>query len=811
MKIFKFTPILCLFLPYFVFSQSYVQGTVVDDNNNGIPFANVILLSAQDSTTVYRGTISEEDGFFYFENVKDSTYLLKVSFVGYKDAMRAIKVENNTGLKPMVLEVSNDALDEVTVNARKPKVSRQVDRIVFDVENSTLSTGNSYEILKRTPGVIVSQGQLLVKNRPATVYINDKKVYLNSRELQQLLEGFSAGNVKSVEVITNPPAKYDAEGGAILNITTSKTISIGYKGSLNASNTIAVVPKYNVGTSQYYKNDWLNFFASYNFNYRNIYKEDETFVEFFNPNGETDSNWLTDFRRDTRNLSHSVNTILDFNLSEASTLSFSANIQLSPKNDSNIGGLTEIYDPQNTLDSLFTTDGRITNETDNILLSASYNTSLGENGGSFSAVANFIDFQNDGTQDLMTSYFSSNGNLLNENSFFTVSNQNSRIYTGQMDLTAPLGSINFETGFKYSGLKTDSGQEFFDTNGATIDFSGNLSDELNYDENIYAAYAGLSKDWEKLSMKLGLRGEFTEVEGRSENLGAVNSQEYFELFPTFYLMYSAGENHSFGLDYSRRINRPRFQSLNTYRYFINEKNFQDGNPDLKPAINNKINFNYTYKNKLSFDLYWERANDAIAVQPFQDNDNRTLRYMTANMLYDEQFSLDVMYYSYLTDWWYLYTLGSLYKMQNHFTAYESGGQTVTNEVTSMFLQAYNQFTLSKDGTFIGELRGYYLPDFIAGSYDYEEAQYGLSIGLRKSFFDSRLITTVNVDDIFNSLNIPLRSEYLNQNNAFFAKPESRMIRFGLTYKFGNFKLNDNKRAIDAEESERLKKNETIQD
>lgn len=809
MKISKFIPLLYLIFPYISFCQSIVNGRVINENNEGVAFANVILLNTKDSTSVYKGTISEEDGSFYLEDVADSTYLLKVTFVGYKDAMRTVKVQHNTGLKPIVLEVSNDALDEVTVNARRPKVSRQIDRIVFDVENSTLSTGNTYEILKRTPGVIVSQGQLLVKNRPATVYINDRKVYLTSRELQQLLEGFSAGNVKSVEVITNPPAKYDAEGGAILNIKTTKNISIGYKGSLNASNTIAVVPKYNVGTSQYYKNDWLNFFASYNFNYRNIYKKDETEIEFFRPNGNTDSYWYTDFERNTKNISHSLNTILDFNLSEKSSLSFSANIQLTPKTDSDIDGQTEIFNAQNSLDSLFTTDSRLENNTDNILLSTSYNTSLGENGGSFSLVANYIDYDNYGTQDLMTEYFSPQGNLLNDNSFYTIADQQSQIFTGQMDISAPWESLNFETGLKFSGLRSDSGQEFYDTNSGAPRFVDELSDGLNYDENIYAAYAGLSKDWEKLSIKGGLRGEFTDVEGNSDDFGTVNTQEYFELFPTFYLMYSTSQNHSFGIDYSRRITRPRFQSLNTYRYFINENNFQEGNPDLRPAITNKINFNYTYKNKLSFDLYWERGDNAIAVLPFQDNDARTLRYVNANMDFDQQFSLDVMYYSYLTDWWYLYAYGSVYQLRNDFYALESNGQTVTNEVTSTFLQAYNQFTLSKDGTFIGELTGSYLPDFIAGSYDYEESQYGLSIGLRKSFFDSRLITTVNVEDIFNSMNIPLRSQYLNQNNAFFAKPESRMIRFGLTYKFGNFKLNDNKRAIDADESERLKEQQIV--
>ncbi|MDX1761395.1 MAG: outer membrane beta-barrel protein, partial [Christiangramia sp.] len=118
--------------------------------------------------------------------------------------------------------------------------------------------------------------------------------------------------------------------------------------------------------------------------------------------------------------------------------------------------------------------------------------------------------------------------------------------------------------------------------------------------------------------------------------------------------------------------------------------------------------------------------------------------------------------------------------------------------------ASNFLTLSKDRTFSGDVGVTYVPDFITGSYQFEEAQFGLNVGLRKTFFDSRLVTTINVEDAFNEMNIPLRSQYLNQNNGYFAKPESRMLKLGLIYKFGNFKLSDNKRAIDAEESQRLK-------
>ncbi|TRO67407.1 outer membrane beta-barrel family protein [Christiangramia sabulilitoris] len=802
MKLSKIIPLIFLMFSLVINAQSDLKGNIENINKEPVAFANVILLNAQDSTSVYKGTISEEDGSFLLENVADSTYLLKVSFVGYAENLRLVKVKGDTKLKTISLDVSSDALDEVVLNARKPTVSRQVDRLIFDVENSTLSTGNTYEILKRTPGVIVSQGQLLVKNNAATVYINDRKVYLTSQELQQLLEGFSAENIKSVEVITNPPARYDAEGGAILNIKTSKNISIGYKGSFNASNTIAVVPKYNVGTSHYYKTDWLNVYASYNYSQRDLFKRDEGFIEFYRPNGNVDSRWLTDFEKDTETYSHNINSILDFTLSEVSTLSLSANIQVRPKSENDINGLTNILDSANSLDSLFTTNSSLNSETDNILLAATYNTSLGEN-ATLSAVANYINYDNRQRQDIMTEYFEDNGNFLRDNSFETLAEQNSNIYTGQIDISSPIGASNLETGIKYAGLRTKSGQDYFDTNTGTRQFSPDLSDLLNYEEDIYAAYASLTRDWEKWAFKLGIRGEYTDVQGNSESFGLVNSQDYFQLFPTFYLSYNASDVHSYGLEYSRRINRPRFENLNTFRYFLNENNFQDGNPDLNPAISNMVKFSYAYKNKLFFDIYWDRAEDAIGNLPFQDNLNKTLRTVSLNMNYSEQYSFDVSYYDYLTDWWILSGYASFFYMQDDFPALESSGQIVNNDVFSTYISAGNYLTLSRDGTFSGDVTGMLLPDFVVGSYNFEEAQFGLNFGLRKTFFNSRLVATVNVDDIFNSMNVPMRSEYLNQNNSFFAMPESRMLRFGVTYKFGNFKLGDNKRAITAEESERL--------
>ena len=797
-----------VFIPNRMFSQNQVGGQIVDKENQPVSFANVVLLNAKDSVSVIKGMISEDDGSFLFEEIENRPYVLKISFLGFADYIKRFEVEGNTNLGKIELQETSNSLDEVTVKARKPKIERKIDRISFNVENSVISSLNTYEILKRTPGVIVSQGELLVKNRPATVYINDRKVYLSTAELEQLLSGLSGENVKSVEVITTPPARYEAEGsGAILNIVMSKNPSIGYKGSVNASNTVAVLPKYSLGTSQYYKTNNLNAFASYNFNANNIYKNDESNVTYFESDGSENSTWLGDFERDTKNYAHSLNTILDFTLSEKSSLSLSANLNFTPKNDSDLRGQTDIYSASGRLDSLFTTDSRLENEAKNMLFNADFSTSLGENGAKLSAQVNYIRYDKDQDQDLNTTYFYGNGDEIRNNIIMTKAMQNSDIYTGQVDITTNMGSLPVETGIKYAGITSNSALDFYNNTFALqVD---ELSDALDYDENIYAAYFSTSKELGKWSLKAGLRGEYTDISGISAQNGLVNDQDYFQLFPTFYAMRSIGEESSISLEYNRRIERPRFQSLNPFQYYINENNVKEGNPALVPGIANKVLFNYSYKGALFFDLYWDRVDHSPSVLSFQDNQNQLLRTVNDNLDYTQQFSLDITYANFVTNWYYLYGYLSGFYMENQIYARESAAETYTIDTFSAFLNVGNYFYFGGDGTFSGNVNTYFLPNILAGSYKYENPQFGLDLGLRKTFMNNKISVSINAEDILRTMNIPMQSQYLNQDNGFYAISETRRITFGVRYNFGNFRLNDNNRAINADEETRLKERQVL--
>ncbi|MDE0599052.1 MAG: TonB-dependent receptor, partial [Dokdonia donghaensis] len=196
-----------------------IQGVVNTSQNSPIAFANVVLLDEEQK--LVKGTITEEDGSFILENLKTGTYHLTVSFVGFDDQkIESILLEKDTTLRPIVLNASQESLDEVVLTSKKPTVVRKADRLVFNVENTILSSGNTMDILKRTPGVVVNQEEITIRNEGVTVYLNDKRVQLSAEEIQDLLSSLSGDAIQSVEVIANPPARYEAEGGPVLNIIT---------------------------------------------------------------------------------------------------------------------------------------------------------------------------------------------------------------------------------------------------------------------------------------------------------------------------------------------------------------------------------------------------------------------------------------------------------------------------------------------------------------------------------------------------------------------------------------------------------------
>ncbi|PVW15191.1 outer membrane beta-barrel family protein [Marixanthomonas spongiae] len=785
-------------------AQDYsLSGTVVNADVKPLSYVNVLVFE-EEATEPIKGTTTGEDGTFVLNNLEAKKYKLTFSFVGYETVEKRIAVSSEKNMGNILLTEATETLDETIISAKKPTIEKTAGKLVFNVENTSLSVGSTFDLLKKTPGVVVIDDNIQVKFQTPEIYINNKRVYLSPSEVVSLLENTDAANIKSVEVITSPSAKYDGATGTVLNINTSKAISIGYKGSVNGSYKQGTYPKYRLGTSHFYKNNWINFYGSYGFNTRKNLKEDDNFTRFFNPDGSTNSIWNSDFKKITRTNAHQANLISDFTLDDKQTISLAATFSINPNETYDNTGFAVIRNPQKVIDSTFTTLSDRKTDTHTLSITGDYKVRLNAENSDITVSANYTDYNNERLQNVGTTYRDPAGNLLRENSFLTDADQTTTIFTGQADLTHSFWKGSLEAGVKYSNIDSNSKLDFFDTDMGGMQFNASLSDDFNYREKVFAEYINFDQAFGDFSLVVGLRGEYTDVEGQSRTLGETNTDDYFKLFPRVLGQYDFNEKHSAGFSYTKSISRPHYQNLNPFKYFINENNFNEGNPRLVPAISDKIALNYSYNGVWSFEAYYETIDNSLSALTFQDNENRTLRNSEANLLRDFQYSLDISYTPRnLPNWLYLYVVTSTFYLENEFLAVESVPRTYKNHTAGFYGYVYSNFTLSKDRSLTADLSSLYISNVIQGSSSYKN-KFFLNLSVRKSFWDNAASITVGVDDIFNTaLNFPVVSKYYNQDNYYTAQSETRLFTVGFKYNFGNARLRDNNRATTTKEAARI--------
>lgn len=778
-----------------------VRGMLIDSIGNPIAFANILAYET-DSDDPISGATSNDDGSFVISKLEDKKYVISFSFIGFQTRTIAVNLPSEENVGTVTLETDTQVLDETLIVLERPTLIKESGKLVFNVENTSLSSGTTLNLLQRTPGVLVVQNRISVQNMAPTIYINDKRVYLSPAEVTSLLNNLDAGVVKAIEVITNTSSKYDAEAGTVLNIITTKAISVGYKASVSGRWEQAVFPKYNFTTSHFYKNDWINLYGSISTSPRKENKDQEDFIQFFQPDGSTKSIWESDFKRITRSNAHQLNIISDFTLSERNSLHLTMTGLISPDKAFRNTVFTEMFNAQQVLDSTFATKSDLENDSSNLSFNLEHTWKIAPEKTTLKTAVNFIRYDHEQIQTVDTQYELPDGSPLTRNQFFTNSSQDTKIFTGQMDATTPLKKYTLEAGAKFSTIHTDSKLDFFNTDTGIQQFNTELSDEFLYKEIIFANYINLSRNWDAWQFSAGLRSEYTDVEGDSRNLGLLNTQSYFELFPSVNVQHDLNENHKIGLTYARRVERPRYQSLNPFKYFLNENNFNGGNPNLSPSIENKVALSYTYKNTWFFELYYQVFDNALSVLTFQDNENNTLRNIDANLITDFQYSFDAIYASAIEDWWYLSVVTSTFYLENEFLSEESALPTYSNDTFGFYSQVYSGFTLSKKQQISSDITAVYLSNLIYGSYDYTN-QFNLSLSFRKALLNDRASISLGVDDVFDTYNIPVQSKYYNQNNRYFSMAESRMFRLGFKFNFGNARLKDNNRSIKPVEAERL--------
>lgn len=787
------------------FAQKYaISGFADDIDGRPVAFANIILMKAADSSMV-KGVSTNDKGFFILDNLAADSYLVKFSFIGFNDVYKEVLVDQLVDLGTTVLHESSEELDEVSIIVRKPTLKKEPDRLVFNVENTALIEGNIFDLLRNTPGVLVMDNSIQVKNTTPTVYINDKKMHLSSDELVQLLESSSANSIKYVEVITNPSAKYDAESGAVINIVMSKNLVTGYRGNVFTNFTQGVFPRYDGGMSHFFKNDKIDFFVNYTYSHDKINRGQEDVINYLDGAGNINETFKSETNRNTWSRTHNFNFNLDYNINHKNTLSLSSNALVLPYFEYKIKNNTNVLDVNQNLDYYFDANNLSNDDKYNLGFDLDFVHQFEKAGERLSANAHFTTYKYNRDQNVKSNYFDSDDSFLATSAFRTDNHQDTDIYTAKVDYSLPIDDdATLEIGAKGSKIQSVSNITQFNIANGTETVDPNNTNAFDYDENIYAGYVNFSKDWEKLTLNTGLRAEKTLVEGQSAFDNVTNKQDYLEWFPTASLNYKVADNFSLYTNYNRSIGRPDYQSLNPFQFYLNDVSIVAGNPDLKPVIiDNVILGTSLGQGVYTVEAYYKTYSNNIFELPIQDNVNNIMTYTPVNLDKTVEYGLDFITYFNVVDNWSVYFVTSFYNAEDQGVI---DGSTFKKDLWSNYSVLSNDMTFLKDRSLNANFTLVYLSKSVNGFREIDEMLMS-NLSISKKILKDKGTISLVISDLFNTQDFNIRSRYLNQNNSTFYDQDTRTIKLGFRYKIGNTNLETNQRIISEEETERLEKKE----
>lgn len=791
--------LILLLLPLGSFAQHKLSGSILDSEKNIVPFADVILLK-QDSLS-YKNIQSNEWGKFEINGIEKGNYILKISSIGFLDYFKNMSIVSNQELPSIVLETSSKMLESVEIISKRPIVKRLIDRIEFSVENSSLSSNNAWEILSKTPGVTASAtGNLSIRgSQSILVTINDKKIYMTGDELKQFLESTSGEDVKSVEVITNPPAKYDAQGSAVLNIKMKKILFLGYKGSANLAYVQSIYPKGIFSTGHFYKGKKLSLSGRYSLGSGVYVDESKDISRYFNENGTLASEWKSDMRRKNKSLEqHSYRLEASYEVDSLNTFTIGTTGFQAPEQKEFYRVPTTIYNANGQIDSLYIT----TNDRKDPLRTASYNflyEHLFTNKSKISVGSDFTNYNSMDNQDINTHFYLLENEPYNETHFISDNQQGIKLFTAQIDYTNETNG-NLEAGIKFGNVSADSNLDYKDEINGVLVQNENRSSQFLYDESIFAGYASFGKEFKKWSFKAGLRGEFTDLRGNSVTTSEINSQNYLKLFPTIYALYKPSDGQEIGFSYGKRISRPQYSRLNPFRSYYNNYSYFTGDPKLLPTIIHNLNVLYTLKSKYNFDLFYRYEKNPSMEISYQDYATNTLVYQFTNIEKDYAVGLEFNTNLTLYDWWETGLQAGFSYVEDSFQGvdgilYQNGRPTYNGSIN-------NRFALNKAKDFNGEINFYYNSSSVQGTFVFT-ATSNLSATLRKKILKGKGETYLLFSDIYRGQKQTTTTDYANQYNSFRSYGDSQSFRLGFRYNFGNQKLDNKSKEIQTEERQRL--------
>lgn len=753
-----------------------VQGKVVDRLGN-IAFADIIL--KENSGKIIGGTNSNDDGIFTLKSPKGN-YEIVISFLGYKSWKKQISVKGNIDLGVITLQENSENLDEVVIKSKRRIIEQKVDRLVFNVEQNIVAEGgNGIDILNVAPRVQIQNGVLEILGKgPSRVLINGRLSPLEGEELTAFLEGLNANDIKTIEVITNPPAKHEASGrGGLIHIILKKPKQNSWN---NTATVIHNQNKYNFGTLRNnfsYNKSKLSLVANINVTKGHYKHTEDLQIQY------PQSFWDIVIESKDRNDNYSGRFQLDYQVSENTSLG----IQYLG-NGRKPGGFTTVtstvFDANNQLNRWINNIGDNKINSKNNALNFHATTKLDSLGRSISLDVDYFHYNSKNNRDFITEVFNNSGNSMGVTSAaLNISDQNIENYSTKIDVNYPIHNIQFAFGGKASFTTTKSDILFFDTLLGNPVLDTSRSNNFEYQEDNFAGYVSANTNLNsKLELKLGLRLEHTNTKGISEQTNQEITNEFTKLFPTVYLSYKKNEQNTFSLSYGRRIDRPRFSDLNPFRYYINDNSFSEGNPFLQPSFTDSFEFSHSYKRNLNSSIFLNVTTDGFSVIFSSDPVAETQIVTRDNYITQYNYGISENYSFNPFSWWQSQNSANILGYYSKFQ--REIGATPRNGVQFQ-IASNNTFSLSEKSKLVVNSR--YSSAYSGGLYSLGE-MYSVSLGYQHNFKNNMKLS-IFANDIFNTSALNNLTSVVDGVTQVFGQNDSnRNVRISLSYSFGNKKI-----------------------
>lgn len=775
----------------FAQTNGKISGTIIDGGDQKIiDAATISLLKAKDSSLV-KLSLTDKEGRFSFDNVKSGNYLVMASSIGHKKVYSSPLVVAdgaNISAGTLQLPTQSTTLQTVAVDTKRPYIERQIDKTVLNVDALISNAGTTaMEVLEKAPGVSVDKdGNISLKGKQGVIIMMDgKPSYLSGQQLFNLLKSMPSSAIEQIEIMTNPSAKYDASGNSgIINLRTRKNKMLGFNGSNATTYSQGVYARFSNSINLNYRKNKINLFGNYNYSKRTGL-EDLTILRNFRNSATKEIETIFEQTSLMKNNgeSHNSKVGIDFYATKKTTIGVVLSGNVNPRN--NAGENTTLLKNKN---------GGV----DSVLYATNAEKNVYSNFGSN------LNFRHvfDSTNKEVTADFDYRTYTQTSNQFFTNNYLNAdmskrrtssdlrgnlpsdiKIYSAKIDYSMPLkNKAKFEAGAKTSYVTTDNDARYENNSGSGWVNDYGKTNHFIYKENINAAYLNFNKQFKKLGVQTGLRVENTIADGHQ--LGNVQTSDssfkrnYTNFFPTVYLSYQANKNNNFNLNFGRRIDRPSYQDLNPFYYFLDEYTYRVGNTLLRPQFTNSVEFSHTHKNFLTTTLNYSKTTDVFAQVLDQINSERKTFQTNKNIATRKNIGIAVSANFPVSKIWSTNIYANVFN--NKYKGALNTGILDVN-ATMLMTNINNQFKFKKGWS--AELSGFYRSKGIEGQI-ITNPMWQITSAVQKQVLKNKGTLKFSVSDIFRTQIFSGSVKYQDIDIKIKSVNDSRRASLTFTYRFG---------------------------